>query len=118
MNRRTLKKHCQRAMVTLIRDHRYKAADFSRARGDETLDAPAGMERRFVERSGMLKPGPLKGTPLLWEKASYEYDEWDCRLPSQVLADIEYWENLSDADIQAMLAEPVAARPLAEREGT
>jgi hypothetical protein len=41
--------------------------------------APPGTERRYVETYGgetrWLKPGPLEGTPLLWRRTSYEYDE-------------------------------------------
>lgn len=102
MNRRTLKKHCQRAMRILIEKHNYDLGDFHPSDGNESIYAPKGMERRFVWH-GFLEPGPLKGTPLLWERTSYEYNEWDCALPSAVLADIEFWNGLTDDDWQAMI---------------
>ena len=102
MNRRTLKKKCWRAAKVLIEKHGYQPSDFKPSYGQETIDAPSKMERRFVD-GNWLNPGPLKGTPLLWEKVSYEYDEWEAKLPVDVLADIEHWANLSDADIKTML---------------
>lgn len=90
MNRRTLKKLCKRAVPILIAKHRYKPEDFTPADGDESIYAPPGMEKQFV-RHGFIELGPLKGTPLLWVKTSYEYDEWDATLPSEMLRDIEFW---------------------------
>lgn len=90
MNRRTLKKACKRAVPILIAQHRYKPEDFTPAEGDESIYAPPGMEKRFV-RHGFIELGPLKGTPLLWVKTSYEYDEWDSTLPSEMLREIEFW---------------------------
>lgn len=90
MNRRTLKKHCKRAMEVLIRDHCYHPDDFTLSDGDDSLDAPRGMERRFV-RNGFLEPGPLKGTPIVWDKVDYFSNDMDCALPSEVLRDLEFW---------------------------
>lgn len=92
MNRRTLEKHCARAMQTLIAEHGYRADQFSPSDGEESIDAPSGMERRFVWR-GWLRPGPLRGTMLLWRKTSYETDEWEPILPTQMLADIQLWSD-------------------------
>lgn len=105
MNRRTLKKHCARARESLIREHGYRPENFVRSKGDETIDAPPAMERSFVQR-GFLEPGPLRGTWLLFQRTSYEYDEWDYSLPNEVLGEITHWENISDEDVaQHFLAE-------------
>lgn len=102
MNRRTLKKKCRRAMAILIEQHGYGADSFKPADREEAVYAPAAMERRFV-RHGFLNPGPLKGTPLLWTKDSYEYDEWSANLPCEVLNEIEFWQNFepSEKDLAA-----------------
>lgn len=92
MNRRTLKQHCRRAVRILIAEHGCRAEDFQPSDGEEAVDAPTRMERRFVEH-GFLHPGPLAGTPLLWLKASYEYDEWDAHLPSEFLKEILVWAD-------------------------
>ncbi len=97
MNRRTLKKHCIGAKAVLIARHGYSEAAFSAARGDESIYAPSAMERRHVS-NGFLDPGPLKGTPVLWERVSVEYDEWDCFLATERLEQIEAYENF-DADM-------------------
>lgn len=96
MNRRTLKKKCQRAVKELVEKHGFKESDFTPSDGEEAICAPVGMERRFTQwrfqgriiSSDFLQPGLLKGTPLYWYRSSYEYDEWDCRLPTDMLADI------------------------------
>lgn len=111
MNRRILKKQCKRAMRILIERHGYRRDDFVAAEGDESIDAPTNMERRFVKTylpggNSWLHPGPLKGTPLLYEQTSYEYDEWDARLPTHILNEIEFWAGMSDE----------AWRPMAESE--
>ncbi len=90
MNRRTLKKLCRRAMAELIRDHGCSADQFLRAHGDETVDAPCTMERRFSEHGFMT---PLRGTPLLWRQVSIEYDEWDCFLPIDELSKVKAYQN-------------------------
>lgn len=101
MNLRTLKKHCKRAVAVLIEKHGYEASNFTPADGAEAFYAPPKMERRFV-RNGFLCPGVLKGTPVIWRRVSAEYDEWDCSLPSELLADIEHWGRLTDEDYRAM----------------
>jgi hypothetical protein len=107
MNRRTLKKHCKRAMRILIEKHGYRAKDFQPADGGEALYAPPGMERRFVTHYEMtktrfLKHGPLKGTPLLWTEDYW--GEGDCALPSEVLREIEFWGSQTVEDLKAMCA--------------
>ena len=92
MNRRTLKKHCKRAVSALIAEHGFRADQFKPSDGEEAVSTPFGMERQF-DRNGFLDPGPLKGTPLLWQRTSYEYDEWDAYLPSQVLNDLKFWAD-------------------------
>ncbi len=105
MNRRTLKKHCKRAMETLIQKHGYARGSFMQAVGDETLDAPCEMERRYV-RNDFLEPGPLKGTWLLWE--SYHSGDGDWCLPISLLRDIEAWERLTPEQIERLVVgEPV-----------
>lgn len=89
MNRRTFKKHCQRARDTLIARHGYRPENFDLARGDETLDAPHGMERRYAEH-GFIQP--LRGTPLLWRECPI-YSDGDYVSPHSVLQDIELWEK-------------------------
>lgn len=104
MNLRTLKKHCIRAKAVLIAEHGYREDAFSPASGEETIDPPFGMERRFV-RYGFLYPGPLKGTPLLWTRTSYECDDWDCSLPTELLAQIKASENFDVAEYERLSAE-------------
>lgn len=89
MIRRILKKRCKRAMEVLIAEHGYRPADFQPATGEEAIDAPPGMEARFVRR-GWMEPGVLKGTPLWWERYSMCNDA-DARLPSTLLADLILW---------------------------
>jgi hypothetical protein len=92
MNLRIIKKQCKQAMAVLIAEHGYKPSDFQPADGGESIYAPCGLEKRF-DRNGFLEPGPLPGTPLLWRKVSYEYDDWDAFLPSEELRDIIHWAN-------------------------
>jgi hypothetical protein len=96
MNRRTLKKKCKRAMQVLIEVHGYPVSDFARASSDETLDAPPSMEKRFVRSSGFFSA--LKGTWLRWYQCSYEYDEWECELPSEKLREIEFYASMTDEE--------------------
>lgn len=91
MNLRTLKKHCRRAVATLIEKHGYKPEDFTPADGSESIYAPPGMERQYVH--GSFLDRVLPGTPLLWQKTSYEYDEWDAYLPSEFLKDLDFWSK-------------------------
>ena len=86
MNRRTLKKRCRRAMTALVDGHHFPRRAFVSATGEETLDAPAAIERRFVHHGFM---SALKGTPLLLVRTSYECDAWSHRLPIDALAEIE-----------------------------
>lgn len=100
MNRRTLKKLCKRAREVLIERHGYGPGDFAPASGEEVVDAPHGMERRYVRR-GILDPGPLKGTPLLWERCSYESDDADAHLPIATLHTIDFWASQHPRDMAA-----------------
>lgn len=115
MNRRVLKKRCKRAMEVLIANHGYRPDQFQRSDGQESIYTPAGMDKQFDER-GFLEPGPLKGTPLLWEQVSYEYDEWDAKLPTEVLSDIIFWSNFkpSAADVASWNAHADAQNALLE----
>ncbi|BCW88034.1 hypothetical protein sos41_11720 [Alphaproteobacteria bacterium SO-S41] len=92
MNLRTLKKHCRRAVAILIAEHGYRPDDFLPAAGEETLDAPIGMEARFV-RNGFLSPGPLAGTPLAWARGWYGSEGEEPVLPIDVLSEIILWRD-------------------------
>lgn len=87
MNRRILKKRCKRAVEVLIAEHGYRRADFHPSGGEESIDAPPGMEARFVRR-GWMEPGALKGTPLYYAPGDREAD---AVLPSSILADLILW---------------------------
>jgi hypothetical protein len=76
-------------MKTLIHHHGYARSDFDSSDGTEAVYAPKDISKGSQER-GFLRPGPKKGTPLVWYRSSYEYDEWDVTLPSDVLAMIEF----------------------------
>jgi hypothetical protein len=105
MNRRILKKRCKRAMEILIAEHGYSLRDFSPSDGQEAVSAPHAMEKRSVW-AAWLQPGPLKGTPMLWRRTSYECDEWDCDLPSEFLRDLIFWTHWRPS--RAELAEMAA----------
>lgn len=104
MNLRTLKKRCKAAVEVLVRDHGYPRDHFTPADGSETFDAPAGLDARFV-RGNWIEPGVLKGTLVYWYRCSYEYDEWDCKLPSEMLDEINHWASMTDEDMRKMAAE-------------
>ena len=104
MDLRALKKRCKEAVEILVRDHGYSRDEFTPADGSEALNAPADLDPRFV-RGDWIEPGVLKGTLVHWARCSYEYDEWDCKLPTDILDEIRYWENFSDADLAAMDAD-------------
>lgn len=59
----------------------------STATGEESIDAPPGMEARFVRR-GWLEPGALKGTPLYCDRSDREADP---KLPNEMLVGLIYW---------------------------
>lgn len=103
MDLRALKKKCKAAVDALVRDHGYRRDAFSPADGSETFDAPSGLEPRFVS-NGWIEPGVLKGTLVYWYRCSYEYDEWNCKLPCEMLAEIEHWASMTDDDMRLMLA--------------
>jgi hypothetical protein len=92
MNLRTLKTQCKRAREVLIEHHGVKARYFLKATGDESIDAPRGMELRF-DRGGWLDPGPLPGTPLYWAGPGYDDDGDDPQLPTDLLAEITMWQH-------------------------
>jgi hypothetical protein len=93
MNRRTLKKHCWRAVAVMIAEYGYSLHDFMSSDGSESVDAPIGMERRFVE-NGFLRPGPLAGTPL-WFELTY-LGGMNVKLPSEMLKEIELWRDVGE----------------------
>lgn len=97
MNLRTIKKRCKAAVDVLVREHGYRLDQFQPADGSEALYAPLGLESRYVRRN-FIDPGPLKGTMLYWYRCSYEYDEWDCKLASEVLEDIEHYAKMSASE--------------------
>lgn len=101
MDLRALKGKCRDAVDVLVRDHGYRREHFSAADGSETFYAPPDLDAKHV-RNGFIEPGVHKGTLIYWSRSSYEYDEWDCALPSEMLSQIEFWESLSDDDIKQM----------------
>lgn len=101
MDLRKLKKECKKAVEVLVRDHGYNRDDFTLADGSEALYAPVDLETRFV-RHGFIEPGVLKGTLVRWYRCSYEYDEWDCELPSETLREIEFWSKITPEEVAAM----------------
>lgn len=103
MDLRALKKRCKEAVEVLVRDHGYSRDAFSLADGSEAFDAPHGLEKRFTWE-GWIEPGVLKGTPVYWHRCSYEYDEWDCKLPSEMLDEINHWASMTDEDMRKMAA--------------
>lgn len=99
MNRRIYKKLCKRAMATLIEKHGYDARSFSAVkRGEEfTWDAPENMDARsrsWGPRSSSNFFAPLKGTPIRWERVSYEYNDWEPKSPVELLDHIEFCEAI------------------------
>lgn len=101
MDLRELKKRCKAAVDVLVKDHGYRRDDFTPADGEETFYAPPDLNERFV-RNGFIDPGVHKGTLVRWYRCSYEYDEWDCELPSEILRDIEFWASRTEADLQEL----------------
>ena len=104
MNRRQFKKACKKAAARLQAEFPGEFEIVS-AEGDETLYAPRGYEpprgefRRFAT--------PLRGTALVWERTSYETDEWDCRSALEIY---ESRRAAEDFDWErALVAPPLAA---------
>lgn len=95
MDLRLLKAKCKRAVDVLVREHGYSRDRFTPADGSETFDAPSDLDAKFV-RNGFIEPGVHKGTLVYWYRCSYEYDEWDCKLPSEMLSEIESYAGISD----------------------
>ncbi len=106
MNRRILKKKCKQAMALLIAKHGFKLSDFKMAEGNESIDAPRGMKGRGVrpciveghDIGGWLEPGPLKGTPLLWQGGG-ESNEWDVVLPIYMAEQCEFFANATPEEL-------------------
>lgn len=102
MNRRQWKKACKRAAAELER--RFPGEhEFVPAEGDEVVCPPLGYVPPGRPRPGLKRrlwridfkyDSPPRGTPVLWERSSYEYDEWECRTALDVLADVEFAEWL------------------------
>lgn len=82
---RDLKRQCREAAEILCRDHGYKMQWFRPSDGSETVYAPALLQKRFKQTCSFGKAycDPSKGTLLFWSKTSYEYNEWDCELPTR-----------------------------------
>jgi len=97
-----LKKQCRAAVKILVRDHGYTLDQFTPADGDEAIYAPSNLDAKY-QRHGFIEPGVHKGTPLYWYRSSYEYDEWDCTLPSVILAEIEFWAKLTPEQLSEMM---------------
>ncbi|NEV79295.1 hypothetical protein DYI24_19885 [Rhodopseudomonas sp. BR0C11] len=88
-------------MAELIAKHGFFPRDFVKSDGQESIDTPIGMERRF-DRNGWLNPGPLKGTPLLLVQTSVECDEWDCKLPTDALEEIDLWRDMQFEQLEQL----------------
>lgn len=99
-----LKAECERAVKVLVAEHGYSLDKFTPADGEESLYAPVDLDEKFV-RHGFIEPGVLVGTPVYWARCSYEYDEWDCDLASEILREIEHWAAMMEDDIKQMLAD-------------
>lgn len=84
MNLRQLKKASKRAALKLAAEFPGQY-DISPSDGGETLDRPHRVIRSRSESPGFITP--MRGTPLVWRRASYEYDEWDCIAASSVYRD-------------------------------
>jgi hypothetical protein len=97
MDLRALKKRCREAADILVAKHGFSRSAFVVADGSEAIDAPHDLEARFVD-GNWIHPGVLKGTLLYSYQSNYECDECDVKLPTEVLADIEYAEKMSDDD--------------------
>lgn len=103
MNKRQWKKACKRAALVLLRDHPELARDLVPAKGDELVDAPRkyrppGRPRSRADRhmARFYAQEAPKGAPLLWERASYEYDEWDAITALEVLNRIRLYEAMAE----------------------
>jgi hypothetical protein len=94
MNNRQWKKACKLAAAELEREF---PGEFvcAPAEGDECVSAP----RDYVPpRNEQDSPAsfrrshatPPRGTPLVWQRTSYEYDEWDARTALDMLADLRH----------------------------
>lgn len=110
MNLRILKKLSKRAALELSR-RGYKTDPSD---GTETIYTPPKLDFKHCRQSRSrqadrgrryLYAYPLPGTPMVWEKTSYEYDEWDAKTAHEVLSDIVHWESVTTADLQNMLDE-------------
>jgi len=114
VNRRQWKKACKKAALEVEQrwPGQYK---FEPAEGDETVYAPhryqppgkprAGFNRRMWRIEHRYASVP-KGASIVWERASYEYDEWDCRTALDILDQMEFVESV---DWEAMAAACTAA---------
>lgn len=72
-------------MEVLIAEHGYKASDFGPSERGEKLDGVSF----------------LRGTMLLWERVSYEYNDWDSKPAATVLkniiaSDCTNWRKMAD----------------------
>lgn len=97
MDLKALKAECRKAVDVLVKEHGYRRDQFTSADGTETLYAPHDLDQKFTS-NGFIEPGVHKGTLVYWHRCSYEYDEWDCDLPSEILRQIEYWAGMTEED--------------------
>jgi hypothetical protein len=105
LNRRQWKKACKKAAAEIER--RWPGEyEFGPADGDETVYAPPGYDPgRMPNRDLRIErryTSPPRGTPMLWERTSYEYDEWDCKTALEVLSQLEFahdtdWDAIARA---------------------
>lgn len=102
MNRRQWKKACKRAAERLAREFPGEFV-ITMAEGDECVDAPAGYEPPFgASRADRRYPDIPRGTPVIWERVSYEYDEWECRTALEIY---EQRRAVEDTDWEALASQ-------------
>lgn len=118
MNRRQWKKACKKAAAEIAKrwPGQYR---FELAAGDETVYSPRGYEpSRSEGRHGRRYTEAPRCAPIVWEKTSYEYDEWEPRTALSVLQELEWMESIDwEAEAAKQEAEYWAANRSRKSEG-
>lgn len=79
MNRRQWKKACRKAAEQIKKEFPNEV-QIDIADGTETIDAPSKYEPPYRGRNARLErryTSIPRGAPMIWERWSYEYDEWE-----------------------------------------
>lgn len=115
MNRRQWKKACKKAAERLQREFPGEF-EFTPAEGDETVYAPRGYDPGYMpnryRRSERRYTSPPRGTPIVWERTSYEYDEWDCRTALEAYRERRWVEDTDWAALARKEEEAFQAKGL------